>query len=74
MVYVGLDDSAVPINWPLHHQVVAREPLGEGNSVFLSLSPAWDKKRASAGRRALTISTRTDLASWWRWYERDWRR
>ena len=72
MLYVGLDDSAVPVNWPVHHQVVAREPMGEGNTVFLSLSPAWDKKRAPVGRRALTISTHTDLAAWWELYERDW--
>jgi C-3',4' desaturase CrtD len=71
MVYVGLDDSAVPIKWPLHHQVVMREPLGEGNTVFLSLSPAWDKKRALAGRRALTISTHTALHLWWDLYEHD---
>jgi phytoene dehydrogenase-like protein len=46
--------------------VIGREPLGEGNSVFLSLSPAWDKRRAPAGQRALTISTHTALEPWWR--------
>lgn len=65
MVYVGLDSSAVPREMPLHHQVVVREPLGEGNSVFLSLSPSWDSSRAPAGKRALTISTHTALAPWW---------
>ncbi len=42
-----------------------REPLAEGNSVFLSLSPAWDAGRAPAGKRALTISTHTALKPWW---------
>jgi C-3',4' desaturase CrtD len=65
MVYVGLDGSAVPGDGPLHHQVVVREPLGEGNSVFLSLSPEWDAGRAPAGKRALTISTHTSLKPWW---------
>jgi phytoene dehydrogenase-like protein len=65
MVYAGLDSSAVPAGFPLHHQVIVQEPMGEGNTVFLSLSPEWDAGRAPAGRRALTISTHTALAEWW---------
>ncbi len=42
VVYVGLDDKTVPPDYPLHHQIIVRRPLGEGNSVFASLSPAWD--------------------------------
>jgi phytoene dehydrogenase-like protein len=71
VVYVGLDGTAVPDGFPLHHQVVVREPLGEGNTVFLSLSPDWDRTRAPAGRRALTLSTHTDLKPWWDMFERD---
>jgi C-3',4' desaturase CrtD len=71
MVYVGLDGAAVPPGFPLHHQVLVDEPLGEGNSVFASLSPAWDDDRAPAGRRALTLSTHTDLAPWWDLFEAD---
>jgi C-3',4' desaturase CrtD len=74
MVYVGVDESQIPADMPLHHQVIAREPLGEGNSVFLSLSPAWDGERAPAGKRALTISTHTTLGPWWRLYQYDKRR
>jgi phytoene dehydrogenase-like protein len=51
--------------------VIVREPLGEGNSVFLSLSPAWDLVRAPKGRRALTISTHTNLAPWWDLFNKD---
>ncbi|GAB4569606.1 MAG: NAD(P)/FAD-dependent oxidoreductase [Anaerolineae bacterium] len=65
MVYVGLDAASVPDDLPLHHQVIVREPLGEGNSVFLSLSPAWDASRAPSGQRALTLSTHTRLDPWW---------
>ena len=65
MVYVGLPTSAIPANTALHQQVIARRPLGEGNSVFLSLSPAWDEQRAPQGKRALTISTHTALTPWW---------
>jgi phytoene dehydrogenase-like protein len=71
MVYVGLDKGVVPDGFALHHQVVVREPLGEGNSVFLSLSPDWDANRAPEGRRALTISTHTELRDWWDLFERD---
>lgn len=71
MLYVGLDDAAIPAEFPLHHQVIAREPLAEGNTVFLSLSPVWDEGRAPAGQRALTISTHTRLADWWQLFEHD---
>jgi C-3',4' desaturase CrtD len=69
MVYVGLDAGATTPDTLLHHQVVVREPLGEGNSVFLSLSPAWDGQRAPAGQRALTLSTHTALGPWWDLFE-----
>jgi C-3',4' desaturase CrtD len=71
MVYVGLDGSAVPANFPLHHQVIVREPMAEGNTAFLSLGLAWDNKRSPAGQRALTISTHTNLHDWWRLFENE---
>jgi phytoene dehydrogenase-like protein len=45
--------------------------MAEGNTVFLSLSPAWDKNRSPAGQRALTISTHTGLRDWWRLFENE---
>lgn len=71
VVYVGLDGAVVPADFPLHHQVIVQRPLAEGNTVFLSLSPAWDKNRAPADRRALTLSTHTDLATWWHLFKHD---
>lgn len=76
MVYAGLDEVVVPGSraaqpQSLHHQVLLREPLGEGNSVFLSLSLPGDASRAPAGHRAITISTHTDLRPWWALFERD---
>ncbi len=71
MVYLGLDGSAIGEDFPLHHQVIVREPMGEGNTVFLSLSPDWDKQRAPTGQRALTISTHTHFAPWWELFESD---
>ncbi len=71
MAYIGLDEAAIPPDFPLHHQVIVREPLAEGNTVFLSLSPAWDAGRAPHGRRALTLSTHTRLQPWWQLFETD---
>jgi C-3',4' desaturase CrtD len=71
MIYVGLDGAAVPEDFPLHHQVIVREPLGEGNSIFLSINPSWDRSRAPAGHRAITMSTHTELEPWWRLYAED---
>ena len=65
MVYAGVEQRHVPKDLALHHQVLIAEPFAEGNSVFLSLSPTWDKTRAPAGKRALTISTHTHLSPWW---------
>ncbi|MGL4649960.1 MAG: phytoene desaturase family protein, partial [Caldilineaceae bacterium] len=70
LVYVGVDEGALPDAF-LHHQVIAREPLGEGNSVFISASPGWDGGRAPYGMRALTISTHTALKPWWELAEYD---
>jgi C-3',4' desaturase CrtD len=69
VVYIGLDGSIVGPDLPLHHQVIVRRPLGEGNSVFASISPEWDAARAPAGHRALTLSTHTALDGWWDLYE-----
>jgi C-3',4' desaturase CrtD len=71
MLYLGIDGAVLPDGFPLHHQVVRRRPLGEGNSIFVSLSPEWDAGRAPHGGRAVTISTHTDLGAWWDLAERD---
>jgi phytoene dehydrogenase-like protein len=71
MVYAGLDGAAVPGDAPLHHQVVVREPMGNGNTVFLSLSPPWDEGRSPEGRRTLTLSTHTELGPWWELHKQD---
>jgi C-3',4' desaturase CrtD len=71
VLHVGLDARVVPDDLPLHHQVIMGEPLAEGNSIFVSLSPAWDETRAPAGRRAMTVSTHTRPAPWWDLLRRD---
>jgi len=65
MAYLGVDEAAVEEEVD-HHQVIVDpdKPLGEGNSVFVSISPHWDR-RAPTGQRAITISTHTRAAAWY---------
>jgi C-3',4' desaturase CrtD len=66
-LYLGLDESRLPRSTAEHHQVIIdhHRPLGEGNSVFISLSDADDPARAPAGMRAATLSTHTEITQWW---------
>ncbi|MEZ4512038.1 MAG: NAD(P)/FAD-dependent oxidoreductase [Chloroflexota bacterium] len=68
-LYLGLDAAKLPPEASAvgHHQVIVDEkrPLGEGNSVFISLSDPADPDRAPAGMRAATLSTHTAIAPWW---------
>jgi len=65
-LYLGLDAVRLPQNTPTHHQVVMNpgQPLGETNSVFISLSEEHDAARAPHGHRAATLSTHTAVAPW----------
>ena len=67
-LYLGLDQAGLPANIADHHQIIvdSSRPLGEGNSVFLSLSDKDDSERAPAGMRAATLSTHTSVDEWWR--------
>lgn len=73
VLHLGLKDGAIPQGFPDHHQILTEMegPLGEGRSIFISLSPEWDTSRAPSGRRAATITTHTDPAQWWSLLERD---
>jgi phytoene dehydrogenase-like protein len=74
-LYLGIPADALPHDAAHgdHFQVVKdySRPLGEGNSVFVSLSDADDETRAPAGYRAATLSTHIDIAEWWRLRESD---
>ncbi len=72
-LYLGLDAAELPARGPAHHQVVMDpgQPLGEGNSVFISLSDPDDPGRAPAGGRAATLSTHTAVQPWWAVLQRD---
>jgi C-3',4' desaturase CrtD len=66
-LHVAVKADQLPANLPDHHQVVAdlEGTMGEGRTVFISLSPSWDKSRAPAGYRAVTITTHTQVQPWW---------
>ncbi|MBK8906318.1 MAG: FAD-dependent oxidoreductase [Anaerolineaceae bacterium] len=66
-LYLGVDAAKLPPTPAGHHQIIrdATRPLGEGNSVFVSMSDPNDPSRAPAGHRALTLSTHTAVAPWW---------
>ncbi|MBO9344280.1 MAG: FAD-dependent oxidoreductase [Chloroflexi bacterium] len=67
-LYLGITDDPPLALDAEHYQVIGSydQPLGEGNSIFMSFSARGDLRRAPAGHRALTISTHTHLDEWWR--------
>lgn len=70
-VYLGVNGGIIPGDFPLHHQRIVNEPMREANSIFLSISPEWDRDRAPEGKRAITLSTHTLLEPWWRLHDSD---
>jgi C-3',4' desaturase CrtD len=72
-LYLGVDAAKLPANLADHHQIVTdmTSPLGEGRSLFISLSPQWDASRAPTGFRAVTVTTHTDVAPWWNLLQTD---
>lgn len=67
VLHLGVETALLPAHLPDHHQFIAdmHSPLGEGISVFMSLSPLWDNSRAPAGQRAVTVTTHTAVQPWW---------
>lgn len=70
-VYLGVEDGVIPAGASLHQQVLAGDQLGEGSSVFVSVSPGWDAGRAPVGHRAVTLSTHTRIGPWWERFNDD---
>lgn len=67
MLYLGVDRSRLPRDLSGHYQVIMdhTRPLGETNSVFVSMSDPDDAQRAPAGMQAITLSTHTAVRPWW---------
>jgi C-3',4' desaturase CrtD len=66
VVFLGVPQADVEGPELTHHQLLQdyREPLGDGNNMFVSVSAAGDTLSAPAGHRAVMISTHTRLSTW----------
>lgn len=66
VVYLGVDESAIPCECPPHLQFMydAKGPIGENNSLFVSVSHPGDG-RASDGKATIIASSFVDAQQWW---------
>ena len=66
VVYIGVDRTAIPAGCPPHLQFLYDEegPIGENNSLFVSVSKEGDG-RAPLGQRTIIASSFTDTGIWW---------
>lgn len=67
VVYLGVDESAIPPGCPPHLQFMydANGPIGENNSLFVSVSHKGDG-RAPVGKATIIASSFVDPNPWWR--------
>jgi phytoene dehydrogenase-like protein len=73
ILHLGVQSDLLPADLPDHHQIITamEGALGEGRSIYLSMSPTWDDSRAPAGQRTVTVSTHTAVRQWWELLQRD---
>ncbi|MBW4475458.1 MAG: C-3',4' desaturase CrtD [Tolypothrix brevis GSE-NOS-MK-07-07A] len=66
VVYLGVDESAIPSGCPPHLQFMydANGEIGENNSLFVSVSHAGDG-RAPSGKATIIASSFVDPLPWW---------
>ena len=72
VIYLGVDQSAIPAGCPPHLQFLYdyEGPIGENNSLFVSVSHPGDG-RAPEGKATIIASSFTDAAMWWRGSKED---
>ncbi|MEM1309295.1 MAG: C-3',4' desaturase CrtD [Cyanobacteria bacterium P01_H01_bin.153] len=65
VVYLGVDQAAIPESCPPHLQFLYDYdgPIGENNSLFVSVSRSGDG-RAPEGKATIIASSFTDLSQW----------
>jgi C-3',4' desaturase CrtD len=66
VIYLGVDQSAIPPECPPHLQFLydPNGPVGENNSLFVSVSHAGDG-RAPTGQATIIASSFVDADKWW---------
>jgi len=71
ILYLGVEESVFREGDAGHVQIITGSgELGEGNSIFVSVSPSDDSLRAPEGFRAVTVSTHTRPEKWFEAKER----
>jgi C-3',4' desaturase CrtD len=67
VVYLGVDRSAIPSGCPPHLQFLYDYdgPIGENNSLFVSVSHPGDG-RAPEGKASIIASSFVDTRNWWK--------
>ncbi|HEY9605224.1 MAG TPA: C-3',4' desaturase CrtD [Allocoleopsis sp.] len=75
VIYLGVDQSAIPPGCPPHLQFLYdyEGPIGENNSLFVSVSHPGDG-RAPEGKATIIASSFTDTQMWWRGSQEDYER
>jgi C-3',4' desaturase CrtD len=66
VIYLGVDQAAIPENCPPHLQFLYdyNQSIGENNSLFVSVSKSGDG-RAPEGKATLIASSFTEVNQWW---------
>jgi C-3',4' desaturase CrtD len=66
VIYLGVDQAAIPAGCPPHLQFLYDydKPIGENNSLFVSVSHPGDG-RAPEGKGTIIASSFTDTRQWW---------
>ena len=66
VIYLGVDQAAIPTDCPPHLQFLYNYdgPIGENNSLFVSVSRPGDG-RAPEGKATIIASSFTDPQVWW---------
>ncbi len=75
VIYLGVERSAIPENCPPHLQFLYNPdlPIGENNSLFVSVSKPGDG-RAPTGKATIVASSFTDVDLWWKNTPQDYHR
>ncbi len=75
VIYLGVKREAIPADCPPHLQFLYDYdgPIGENNSLFVSVSKPGDG-RAPEGQATITASSFTDVNLWWKGTQEDYTR
>lgn len=63
-LYLGVDERVLPEDVHVYEQVTDLDTHRAAGNCLVSISPAWDRSRSPKGKRAITVSTHVDAATW----------